>query len=125
MPKVIDLPTVTSITSSDYLIAEASGGGTKKITLKNAIGSGLKLTDIDLASQSITWTARGSLWTAGISWSSLGLTRSDIYAVSVGATSATQALILPCIDTNLFLLAVSSSAAAPSFNAYHILVVHK
>lgn len=37
MPKVIDLPTSTSMTASDYLIMEASGGGTKKITKANAL----------------------------------------------------------------------------------------
>lgn len=36
MPKVIDLPTATSMSDSDYLIMEASGGGTKLITLANA-----------------------------------------------------------------------------------------
>lgn len=39
MPKVIDLPTSTSMSDSDYLIMEASGGGTKKITRANAISS--------------------------------------------------------------------------------------
>lgn len=37
MPKVIDLPTSTSMSDSDYLIMEASGGGTKKITRNNAL----------------------------------------------------------------------------------------
>lgn len=36
MPKVIDLPTVTSMDGADYLIMEESGGGTKKITKSNA-----------------------------------------------------------------------------------------
>lgn len=39
MPKVIDLPTATSMSDSDYLIMEASGGGTKKITKANARGT--------------------------------------------------------------------------------------
>lgn len=38
MPKVIDLPTSTSMSNSDYLIMEASGGGTKKITKQNIFG---------------------------------------------------------------------------------------
>lgn len=38
MPKVIDLPTSTSMSDSDYLIMEASGGGTKKITKANVDG---------------------------------------------------------------------------------------
>lgn len=37
MPKVIDLPTSTSMSDSDYFIMEASGGGTKKITKDNAL----------------------------------------------------------------------------------------
>lgn len=37
MPKVIDLPTATSMSGSDYLIMESSGGGTKKITRSNAL----------------------------------------------------------------------------------------
>ncbi len=37
MPKVIDLPTSTSMSDSDYLIMEASGSGTKKITRTNAL----------------------------------------------------------------------------------------
>lgn len=37
MPKVIDLPTSTSMTDSDYLIMEQSSGGTKKITRDNAL----------------------------------------------------------------------------------------
>ena len=37
MPKVIDLPTSTSMSDSDYFIMEASGGGTKKITKQSAI----------------------------------------------------------------------------------------
>lgn len=37
MPKVIDLPTATSMSDSDYLIMESSGGGTKKITRANAL----------------------------------------------------------------------------------------
>lgn len=37
MPKVIDLPTSTSMSDSDYLIMEQSSGGTKKITRGNAI----------------------------------------------------------------------------------------
>lgn len=37
MPKVINLPTSTSMNNSDYLIMEASGGGTKKITRANAV----------------------------------------------------------------------------------------
>lgn len=37
MPKVIDLPTSTSMSNSDYLIMEQSGGGTKKITRANAL----------------------------------------------------------------------------------------
>ena len=36
MPKVIDLPTSTSMTDSDYFIMEQSSGGTKKITKQNA-----------------------------------------------------------------------------------------
>lgn len=35
MPKVIDLPTSTSMASSDYFVMESSGGGTKKITKAN------------------------------------------------------------------------------------------
>lgn len=41
MPKVIDLPTSTSMSDSDYLIMESSGGGTKKISRWNALGEGL------------------------------------------------------------------------------------
>lgn len=36
MPKVIDLPTSTSMSDSDYFIMEQSSGGTKKITKQNA-----------------------------------------------------------------------------------------
>lgn len=36
MPKVIDLPTATSMDNGDYLIMEESSGGTKKITRANA-----------------------------------------------------------------------------------------
>lgn len=35
MPKVIDLPTATSMDNSDYLLMEESTGGTKKITKSN------------------------------------------------------------------------------------------
>lgn len=41
MPKVIDLPTSTSMSTSDYLIMEASGEGTKKISRWNALGDDL------------------------------------------------------------------------------------
>lgn len=37
MPKVIDLPTSTSISDSDYLVMESSSGGTKKITRNNVM----------------------------------------------------------------------------------------
>lgn len=37
MPKVIDLPTSTSMSDSDYLIMEQSSGGTKKITRDNVL----------------------------------------------------------------------------------------
>lgn len=36
MPKVIDLPTATTMDGADYLIMEESTGGTKKITKSNA-----------------------------------------------------------------------------------------
>lgn len=36
MPKVIDLPTATTMDDSDYLLMEESSGGTKKITRANA-----------------------------------------------------------------------------------------
>lgn len=39
MPKVIDLPTATSMDDADYLIMEESGGGTKKITAANAVST--------------------------------------------------------------------------------------
>lgn len=41
MPKVIDLPTATSIGGSDYVIMESSGGGTKKITANNAFANNI------------------------------------------------------------------------------------
>lgn len=41
MPKVIDLPSSTSMSNSDYFIMEASGGGTKKINRWNALGEDL------------------------------------------------------------------------------------
>lgn len=41
MPKVIDLPTSASMSTSDYLIMEESGGGTKKISRWNALGEDL------------------------------------------------------------------------------------
>lgn len=37
MPKVIDLPTATTMDDDDYLIVEKSSGGTKKITRSNAV----------------------------------------------------------------------------------------
>lgn len=37
MPKVIDLPTATTMDDGDYLIMEESTGGTKKITRINAL----------------------------------------------------------------------------------------
>lgn len=37
MPKVIDLPTASSMDDSDYLLMEESTGGTKKITKSNAL----------------------------------------------------------------------------------------
>ena len=37
MPKVIDLPTETSMDNGDYLLMEKSTGGTKKITRENAV----------------------------------------------------------------------------------------
>lgn len=39
MPKVIDLPTASSMDDTDYLLMEESSGGTKKITRANAIVS--------------------------------------------------------------------------------------
>lgn len=37
MPKVIDLPTATTMDDGDYLLMEESTGGTKKITKSNAL----------------------------------------------------------------------------------------
>lgn len=37
MPKVFNLPTVTSMSNNDYLLMEGSSGGTKKITKNNAL----------------------------------------------------------------------------------------
>lgn len=37
MPKVIDLPTATTMDDGDYLLMEESTGGTKKITRANAL----------------------------------------------------------------------------------------
>lgn len=37
MPKVIDLPTATTMDDSDYLLMEESTGGTKKITRANVV----------------------------------------------------------------------------------------
>lgn len=42
MPKVIDLPTVTSMANGDYLLAEKSTGGTEKITKGNMLGATLR-----------------------------------------------------------------------------------
>lgn len=42
MPKVIDLPTTSSIDNGDYLIMEESTGGTKKITRGNVLGTALR-----------------------------------------------------------------------------------
>lgn len=39
MPKVIDLPSATSMNNNDYFIMESNGGGTKKITRSNALPS--------------------------------------------------------------------------------------
>lgn len=55
MPKVIDLPTATSMTDSDYLIMEASGGGTKKITRTNAL-----VKDIVTGAASVSSLASGT-----------------------------------------------------------------
>lgn len=37
MPKVIDLPTATTMDSGDYFVMEESSGGTKKITKGNSV----------------------------------------------------------------------------------------
>lgn len=37
MPKVIDLPTSSSMNNNDYFVMESNGGGTKKITKSNAV----------------------------------------------------------------------------------------
>lgn len=37
MPKVIDLPTATTMDNGDYFVMEESTGGTKKITKSNAL----------------------------------------------------------------------------------------
>lgn len=39
MPKVIDLPTASSMDDSDYLLMEESSGGTKKITRGNVLSN--------------------------------------------------------------------------------------
>lgn len=39
MPKVIDLPTATTMDSGDYFVMEESTGGTKKITNNNVLSN--------------------------------------------------------------------------------------
>lgn len=52
MPKVIDLPTVTTMDDGDYLIIEESTSGTKKITRQNAVSNGLSFYTINIGSLS-------------------------------------------------------------------------
>lgn len=49
MPKVIDLPTATSMDDGDYLLMEESTGGTKKITKYNAISKELSFNTVSIA----------------------------------------------------------------------------
>lgn len=58
MPKVIDLPTATSMDSGDYFVMEESTGGTKKITRANALAA-----NIVTASSSLTSVPSGSYTT--------------------------------------------------------------
>lgn len=65
MPKVIDLPTATTLDSGDYLIMEKSSGGTKKITKSNAL-SNIGTTPSSVAASTSTlvsgaWTSIGTM----------------------------------------------------------------
>lgn len=55
MPKVIDLPTATSMDEADYFLMEESGGGTKKITRSNSVD---KITTV---SNPVTQTSGGTV----------------------------------------------------------------
>lgn len=55
MPKVIDLPTATTMDSGDYFVMEESTGGTKKITRANSVD---KVTTV---SNIITRTSGGTV----------------------------------------------------------------
>lgn len=57
MPKVIDLPTATTMDNDDYLLMEESTGGTKKITRGNAVNKFLSFYPISIASISDLNTA--------------------------------------------------------------------
>lgn len=124
MPKVIDLPTSTSMTNSDYLIMEESGGGTKKITAKNSFESIIKKKDINLTDYAtdLTWQNRANAKVAYIPWSRFGLTSSQVLAVSVGVTSNTATAIVPSIDSALYL--ISATTGTPSYNSYHIIILY-
>lgn len=52
MPKVIDLPTATTMDDSDYLLMEESTGGTKKITKFNAVSRELSFNTVGVATVS-------------------------------------------------------------------------
>lgn len=51
MPKVIDLPTATTMDNGDYLLMEESSGGTKKITRQNAVSKEFTFTSKIINSQ--------------------------------------------------------------------------
>lgn len=58
MPKVIDLPTATTMDNDDYLLMEESTGGTKKITKANALSP---IGDIVSAESSLTSITNNTL----------------------------------------------------------------
>ena len=124
MPKVIDLPTSTSMSDSDYLIMEASGGGTKKITKNNALtpvkieqgGTGgtsfasarsnLGIVHIQLPSGtaktfSFTTAFRGFLLLSGVGSNGVGI-------YSVACTGTGTVILLPIVAASGLTSSVAS-----------------
>jgi len=96
MPKVIDLPTSTSMSNSDYLIMEASGGGTKKITKQNIFGGATGTLNVLQNYYVYPEITLGG--TSGTTAVTLNFRRSSNYhsAIILGAVGGVGSIVLGC-----------------------------
>lgn len=125
MPKVIDLPTASSMNDSDYLIMEASGGGTKKITRANAapleryIQRGIEFTANSQKTITFSTAFRGILMIHGTV-----LSVSCIYAIFNTGSGYANALTLTNGGTGITINSQTANKLiiTTSDNAYGILI---